>query len=439
VSRLTGIRAGAATLMAGRIFSAACGLVQVPVALAHLGTEAFGLWMALAGVLWTLSVLDGGLGYALQNRLAHLIAGGRESEVSALLRKGVRWLSAIAAGVVIVGAPLAFALPWARWLGVADSRLEAQTPAAVATAVVAAAALLPLALSARLAAARQETWLTGLWTALGSAASLLAVLLAVYLELSLTGFVAAAALMPVVLHAGLAAHLAVRRCAPSRRQTGPAATVDTRGLLRESALFALPQISAALVGSFVPTLVALFAGPLAVAPFVVLQRLFGLVLQLNTLGLQPTWPAYTHAAARGDAAAARRILRVSLSLTAGGFVLPLLLIAPFTRAVLGLWLGSRAPEVSTVLIWMVAGWNAVQCLGQPPAMLLNGLGRHASMAALGWINLFISLLLCFQFGPRWGAAGVVAALALPYVALNLPVIAWQARRGLAAIGGASRP
>ena len=61
---------GAAMLIAGRVTSAACGLIQVPFALAHLGNEAFGLWTALTGLLWSLGILDLGLGYALQNRLA---------------------------------------------------------------------------------------------------------------------------------------------------------------------------------------------------------------------------------------------------------------------------------------------------------------------------------------------------------------------------------
>lgn len=422
---------GAAMLIAGRVTSAACGLIQVPFALAHLGNEAFGLWTALTGLLWSLGILDLGLGYALQNRLARLLASGREAEADVLLRRGARWLGFAAAGLLLAALPLAFVLPWADWLSATKPTLRAQTPMAIVVTLSSAAILLPLALSARLAAARQETWLTGLWTALGSVVSLLGILLAVRLDLPLAAFVAAAAALPLILYGGLALHLAMRT---GRQRTPAAVATETSGIAGESVLFFLPQLGSVFIGVFVPMLVALFAGSAAVASYSVLQRLFGLLSQLNMLGLQPTWPAYTHAAIQGNAAAARRIYRMSMVVTFAGFVAPTLLLAFVARPILALWLHDHAPAVSLTLVWTIASWNALQCVGQPPAMVLNGLGRNASIAVLGWIGLVVSLILCAWLGPVWGAAGVVVALASPYVALNLPIVYWQARRALATIG-----
>ncbi len=418
-------------LIGGRFVSAACGLVQVPFAMAYLGTEAFGLWAALSGFLWTLGILDGGLGFALQNRLARLLATRREAEAAALARRGKHWLWVAAIGVLAMGIPLAYVLPWADWLGVHDPTLRAQTPLAIATMVGIAALLLPLAISARIAAARQETWLTGLWSALGSGASLIVLVACVQLSLPLAALVAAAGALPLVLYLGLALHLSARKSAVA--QPAGIVAVDMKGIAMESVLFFVPQASAALVSSFVPMLIALFAGSAAVAPYSVLQRLFGLLLQINTLGLQPTWPAYTHAAARGDSTTARRLFRLSMLVTLGGSGSVTLLLAVLARPIVGVWLGGHAPSLDAPLIWSVAGWHAVQCIGQPPAMLLNGLGRNAALAAFGWINLVASLLLSLWLSPLWGAVGVIAALAIPYVGLNLPVVFWESRRALAAI------
>jgi len=52
---------------------------------------------------------------------------------------------------------------------------------------------------------------------------------------------------------------------------------------------------------------------------------------------------------------------------------------------------------------------------------------------IAWVDILASLALCAALGPRWRAVGVIAALALPYALLNLPITAWQARRALAAI------
>src|SRR5260221_8158230 len=84
--------AGALLLTAGRATVAACGLVQVPMALHHLGPERFGVWIALSGLLWTLSSVDGGIGFALQNRIARLLAQENRGEAAAVSRVGLRRL-----------------------------------------------------------------------------------------------------------------------------------------------------------------------------------------------------------------------------------------------------------------------------------------------------------------------------------------------------------
>src|SRR5262249_41601477 len=159
---------------------------------------------------------------------------------------------------------------------------------------------------------RQETWRIGLWTALGNLAGFATVLWAVHAAWSLRSFVLATALINTVANLGLALRLWRTRSA-----SAPGPALAARELVRESAFFLMPQVGAAFIGVFLPTLVAFFAGAGAVAAFSVLQRLFGLVLQLQMLSLQPTWPAYTHAAERRDAPAARKLFRGSLLATLG--------------------------------------------------------------------------------------------------------------------------
>ena len=419
--------AGAIGLVAGRLTNATCGLLQVPFALKALGVEAFGLWSTLTGLLWTLAVLDGGLGYALQNRLARLLAERRHADASELARTGARILWIAAAGLVALGLPLCFALPWADWLGVDGAELRRQTPTALGTAVVLGGILVPLTLSSRLAAARQETWRSGVWLTAGSLLGLGAVIAAGELAATMPVFVAASGVVPLTLHLGQTWQLKLTQSGrnPEVRRAPPA----LGGILRESTLFFLPQLGAVFVGAFLPVMVALFAGAGAAASFSVAQRLFGMVTQLNTLVLQPTWPAYTHASTRGDAAAARSVYRSSfwIATAAAGITLA---VAPFAEGILRLWLCSRPPPLEPSLIWTIAGWNALQCFGQPPAMVLNGLGRNAAIAALSWIIPVAGASLCFLLGPAHGAAGVVASIAVPYLLFNLPIIYVLALRAL---------
>ncbi len=419
---------GAGALLLGRLSAAACGLVQLPLALAHLGNPAFGLWLALAGLIWTLGILDCGLGFAVQNRITTLVAANRRAGASALVRRTLRWLLLGALAVLAIAAPLIAWGHWPDWFGVTDPTLRAATTPAVAIVFGAAALNLPLALATRLATALQEIWIIGLATALGSLLGLGAVAVAAVLGAGLPGFTLAACVLPLLPHVGV--WWLLRRRHRWLFDAAGATEPDTRGLARESGLFFMPQLGAAFMGSFVPTLVTVFATPAAVAAFAVPQRLYGLALQLHTMVLAPIWPAYAHAAATGDAAFARRTFRTSWAVTAAAFMLPTLLLTPLLPAIVRLWLGAQAPAIAPVLLWTLAAWNLCQFGGQATATVLNGTGRMQSLALLVWVGLAVNLSLAAVLGPRWGATGVVVALGTPYLLLNLPVTAWQARRAL---------
>jgi O-antigen/teichoic acid export membrane protein len=416
---------GAGALLAGRIITAACGLVQIPLVLAHLGQEAFGVWMVLTGCLWTLGILDFGVGFAVQNKLTACLSLQHTKEAAALVCRARRTLILIGAVVATIGLAASWAFPWADLLGVTDPGLRLRVPGTVAIMFSAAALNIPLTLGTRAAAAAQQIWLTGIWTAAGSLLGLGAVALAGWWGSNVTGFMLAACVLPLLPGAGTWLSL-WRRFPWSRPVTAPAAFPP--GLWRDSGLFFLPQLGSAINGTFLPMLVAVFAGPLAAGTFGVLQRIFGFGLQIQNLTLMPAWPAYSHAAARGDLAFVRKTYRMSWWLTLGLFVAPLVLATAWIPAVVQLWLGADAPVISPALLWAVSGWYVLQLCGQPIAMVLNGVGRMESLAVLGWAGLFLALALCSVLGPRWGALGVVAAMAAPYAALHLPFTAWQAHR-----------
>jgi O-antigen/teichoic acid export membrane protein len=278
----------------------------------------------------------------------------------------------------------------------------------------------------------------GLWTIVASVLGLAAVAAAAWTEAPLAGFMLAACVLPLGPHAGVWLQL---RSTQGWMRAGGAAAPEMRGLGKESALFFMPQLGSVFIGSFVPPLIAFFAGPAAVASYSVLQRLFGLALQVQGLVLMPTWPAYTNAAATGDAAFAGRTYRMTWLVTVAGFALPTLLLTPFVPAFVHLWLGDHAPARPVSLLWALSGWHVLQYLGQPQAILLNGMGRLQRLVLSVWLCLSLSLWLSPRWGPTWGAEGVIFALAVPYALLNLPVITREAARALALMreGGAVRP
>ncbi|MBI5769148.1 MAG: hypothetical protein HZA93_15245 [Verrucomicrobia bacterium] len=420
----------AATLVAARVVSAACALVQVPIALGALGPGWFGLWIGLTGLLWTFGSLDFGLGNALQNRIASLVATGREAEAASLLHDGRRWLRWVGVALAVAGVPLVRWGRWPEWLGVADTAGGLALTPALALVFAGAALHVPLSLAARVAAGVQRMEVTGLATAGGSVLSLGLVAVAAWQRWPFAAYVGISAVAFVAPH--LATWWWLRRQLAWLRTSAPARGAAA-GLVAESATFFALQLSATVTGAFTPMLVVLFAGPAAAAAYGVLQRLYSLATQVHSLALAPAWPAYTHADARGQAEFARRTFRATWVLTLAAFVGPTLALTPLVPALVRLWLGERAPMIEPALLWAVAGWHVLQFCGQPLAMVLNGVGRIAANTAAGWASVAVSLVLCAQLGPRWGASGVMLALAIPFALVNLPVSAWETRRILTAM------
>lgn len=423
----TEVRRGAIILIAGRITAATCGLIQVPIVLRHLGAEEFGIWITLSGVLWTLSGFDFGLGYALQNRLGIALAQGRSDDAVTLVRSGRRALTRIA----LLTTPPAMALvlwgDWLAWFNVTTMQLDSTVRSSAAIVLVTVLLSLPASLATRIAAAAQLTWLNGAWTAAVSVGALAVVAGSAKLGLGLPAFITAACMIALLPHLGIG--LSLCRRFPWLRRPARAATIS-REIWRESALFFLPQLGASFINAFAPVLVAVFSGPVMAGSYGILQRLFGFVLQLHTLCLQPTWPAYTHATARQDHAGAHQLYRRSWFITALMIAALLIGLTPFTERLLELWLRGSVPPLTLSLIWAVALWHALQLSGLPSAMLLNGFGRPGVTAWSTLGCLILTLALSAWAGPRAGALGIVLALALPYALLHLPVVILGARAAL---------
>jgi len=401
-------------------------LLQVPLALAHLGSQAYGLWMTLTGIWALLSFADLGLGLALQNLMA--AAGGRDDQagMKGLLLAGALRLAQLSAGLALILFPLAWWLDWARWLHIADAELAGEVRAGMGIVVLGFCLNLPLSVAGRLAAAAQKPWLSPLWGCAASAATLAGVAAAVVLHAGFVTFLALSVAVPLLQNVGLGLHVwrelgwrhqAARRPSPT----------ETRALVREGLKFFTPQAGAIFAQSALPAAIAIVSRPEMVTQFNLLQRIFGLVGQVHGMVLSALWPAYAEAQARGDREWIRRSFWFSLQTTAA-FAALLGALALFSQPLVRLWLGAHAPELDRVFVAAVTLWTGGMMLGQPFALLLGGLGFATGMAVYGTTAHVLALAGMFWWGPRAGAVGVVGAAAAAYVGLALPCTVLEAVR-----------
>jgi O-antigen/teichoic acid export membrane protein len=402
------------------------GLLLVTLAWRALGADGFGLWSAITAFAPIIALGDLGVGNALVSVVAS--AMGRDDGLAARRVVAMAIVVSMTAALLLTALLLvAYAqLDWQAWFN-----LPPTTPYAPALGVIVYAGcrllLLPLGMVAKLRTGLQENFVNNAWDAAGVCLSL-----GLFYVASRTG-----AGLPVLLLAsgsgpllaacgnwlGLVGRNVIPR--PSDFDIG-----ELRPLLRLGVLFFALNLSM-LLSNAADNLVAVrLLGTAATAELAVANKIFTVGQSVLSVALIPLWPAFAEAIGRRDGRWIRRALQFSLAASCGaGIILSAGFLLCANQAV-SLWLGPDA-MLSAGILWANAAWLVLQANGIVLAMFLNGAGvvRFQVVQALcfGLLAFGLKLVLASPFG----AAGIVWATVVAYVATILPFYLWFIRRWLA--------
>ena len=119
------IRRSAFSSVIGRVVAAVCMMVQVPLALHYLGTEEFGFWMTITGVMLMLGFADLGLGNGLQNRVAELYGADDLAAIRQAWICGVKMLVIIGVIVFLLSILIVPSVNWSRLFHLKEAKTMA--------------------------------------------------------------------------------------------------------------------------------------------------------------------------------------------------------------------------------------------------------------------------------------------------------------------------
>ena len=397
-------------------------LVSVPLTLGYLGKERYGLWMTISSMVAMLSFADFGMGNGLLNAVA--VANGKNDRES--MRKFVSSAFFLLSGIaVVLASSFAVAYPWVRWSSLFNvttrlARNEAG-PAVLALAVCFVVNL-PLGIVQRIRMGHQEGFTNDAWQSAGSLLSLMAVLLSVRLKWGLPQLILAVAGAPVAVTALNGASLFGRLRPWLLPRWHNFQWVAARALASNGFLFFLLQIGYVVSFSSDNLIVAQVLGASAVPQYAVAQKVFLMVVVMQTTWLAPLWPAYGEAIQRGDIAWVRRTLKRSLVtavVVSGGLSAVLVAIS---RPLFRLWVGPELVPPWPLTIGF-AVWAVLQAAGSAVAMYLNGNNALVFELCLSVALLVVAtplkILLCLLVGSAgvaWGGLiAYVFAVALPLI------------------------
>lgn len=433
--RWQAVRKGAGFGVTARVVSVACALAQVPIALNYLGAEGFGLWMTLSSVAGLLALGDFGLSLGAKTLLADVHGKDDLGTLHALLNACARRTLRLGLVLTGLGLPLAWLVDWSQVLGVTSPALNLQLPWALTGLALIAGASLPANLGPVLAAAVQLTWLQHFAGAITSVIGLAAVVACAALQAPWLVLVLTTLAVPALVHFALGWTLRHRLRPSKATSSRPASAVPYDELWRLSRWFFVPQAGSLFALLSVPVAIAATGGPAAVTAFNLIQRIFGLAGQVHGIALAALWPAYSEAYARQDYAWMRQAYRRSWQATLALFVPGLVLLATATPWLVQIWIGHIPGGLTPLLIGTGAGWFILLMLGQPPAMLLNGLGRVRGVALYGTAGHVVSLAGMIIGGRLNGTPGVVIGMASGYLLVGLPCILIETARTLRGLPG----
>ena len=386
-----------------RAIGIATVLISVPLVVGYLGADDYGLWIAVTSLVGVLSLSDLGLGNGLMQFVSEAKGRDNESDAQLYTSSAFYMLCAISAVLLLVFTLISQFLSWAGIFNASALQSADQADMAVAVLVVVTLLAMPVGLVTQVRLGLQEGFNNGLWQAVGSLASLAAILLAVHLRLSipwlvlaLVGPLAVASVVNGVTLLRKHRHLIPR---PSLVSWPIASRVVKLGLV-----FFFLQVAFAVTVSTDNLLVARILGASRVAEYAIPAKLFMIVPMAIGFVLGPLWPAYREAFVRDDVAWARQTFKRSLllSLLVGvGSVLALLVAGD---ALLQFWVGDAVAPPTSLMV-ALAAWALTSSVALAFAMFLNGANIIRFQAKLVAVQMVVSLVLSIALTRRFGIAG----------------------------------
>ena len=406
-----GIKLGAITNIAARGSQFVFQLLLMRWVLAYLGSERYGLWLTLTASVSILTFADLGIGNGIVNALSTARARGSYSALKATLSTGITILATI--GVLLVAAfsaSSAVGFDWTTML-LRRASITQESREALTLALLAFAMGLPLSLSQKIVAAIQKPHLASVAQFCSSVTSLAGVLLAVRLNMGLTGITLATVCIPIVQSALLwiILHLIEGPWVTPRVLSFD--TVIAARLLGQGGFFVLLQATSAGMLQAPIILLSRLGDPGEAGKYATILRVALVVPLIISTAVTPLWPAVADAKERADAIWIRRTVRRALTVTALSGLAGAIVFGLLSQPVVRYWLGPEmVPNPFTVgalSLFLIA-----HSLRWTTSMLLCGLGNIKRLVAFQGVPLLLASFSAALYASGGRPTGVAWSFAL---------------------------
>ncbi len=388
----------------------ATSLVAVPLVLRDLGPVRYGLWLTLSSFIACFSVADLGLSRGLINHFSAALGKEDLNEAAKLVSSAL--FTIVGFGVILAllfGCAYPF-IPWARVFNVVD--VVGRREAAPAVLILFCCWLIEWAskLFLRVNEGRQEGYINNLWQIGGRLLTLGAIVVGVENKAGLPMLVLIMAGTPLFANFAIAFHLMHRHKWLIPKLSNFVPNLVGR-LLKTGTGYLGLDVSYLILMNAPYLLIANLKGAGAVTEFGIPLRAFAIVNMLVILLINPLWPAFIEATARGDHAWVRGAYKRAMSLTVGVALLPTLALIVWGKPIIRAWVGDSITP-SMIFLVILGTWSFVFTVGNSAGVFLNGVGGVRISAWTQIVEAVVVVVLQIVFIPKYGIVGAALVLAV---------------------------
>lgn len=391
-------------------------LVVTPIFLHALGREQYGLWLAVSSWLAYLSLTNAGFPQATQNRAAEAYAQGRREDVARSLVAGA-WATALLAVVTIALFILGIASGVVSSSSI-DASLATRRSLVPVLALTAGAYMISLPAEQFRAVLRasDRVALAQMITAGGLVVTASAGIVAVWLRPTVLAFaVSQASVMVATALVSVVATVRVVHRFGARLDVRSVSASEVRSLLSPSFLFLVIALGGTLIWSTDNLVIAWHLGIAQVAPYAISLRLMTIGSSAIGAIVVTLLPSVTRLWATGEVERLRAFSVLATRVTVGVSAVLVVEFILVGRAFIMRWVGTGG-LVSRSTFYVFVAIFFVRALAQSMELVVIGLSRHKSYAAMvigeGMLNLVLSLVLVRHLGAFGVALGTLLAQSL---------------------------
>lgn len=381
---------GASTLIKG--ISVLVSLIYVPLVLGFLDQEKYGIWVTLTTVVNWISVLDIGMGNGLRNKLAEAVANKDLISGRTLISTTYAILGGIFIFVLLI---FYFVNPLINWQEVLNTQLIPGEELIKLTLVVVSFIILRFIFQtiSIVYSAHGNTAMGSLIQLISSIVTLILVWMTTIFSskgnIIILAWVATG--VPVLTYIIFTIIAFSRKYSLLRPNYKLIQIKQSGELFKLSIQFFVVQITATILYSSTPFVVAQLFSPNQVTQFSIASSFFNIPIMIFSLVLAPILPLVTQAFAKNDINWLKETLR-KLNYISFVFIVGTIIMIVLSGIIYKIWLGNKV-IIPFTLSLAIGVYVMISLIVSPFSIFLNGIGKIrilTFLAPLG-IGMFIGL------------------------------------------------